>query len=192
MNTLNFSTRGLRLMVLLVFLFSAFPAWGQQSTSFPFHEVQKLTPEQVRIQKYKLERLRIHSLRQEWFIVRGINEKIDDATLLKMIGDTEILEAYERDRSIGNGITLGGLVLLGSGGILLTDFISFDNSFFVGLGLVVAGAAAALIGESWSGNIDESLTGHIIDRKDAEIYVKEYNIKLKKELQLEHMTDLEL
>lgn len=194
MNSLTFSTpRILRLILVGLMLFGvSTPAWAQQSTAFPFHEVQKLTPEQVRIQKYKLERLRIVTLRQDWTVIRGINEKIDDATLLKMVGETDVLKAYERDRSIGNGITLGGLVLLGSGGILLTDFISFDNSFFVGLGLIVAGAAAALIGESWAGNIDESLTGHIIERVEAEKYVKQYNSDLKKELQLENVPGLDL
>jgi len=177
--------------IFLLLLFCLpLPVMAQQSQSFPFHEVNKLTPEQVKIQKFKLQRLRLHQVRGEWFVIRGINEKIDDVTLLKMIEKTEIIEQYEMNQLIGNSIAMGGLALVAGGGIIMTDMVSFNNSFLVGLGTVIAGGAMALGGEMWAGNVGE-ISGHILDRNTAEKYITEYNLNLKKELGLEHLPNLE-
>ena len=166
------------------------PLMAQQSSSFPFNEVQQLTPEQVKIQKYKLQRLRLNQVRGEWTIIRGINEKIDDVTLLKMVQKTDIIEIYEMNQAIGNSVALAGLGLVAGGGLIMTDVISFSNSFLVGLGIIIAGGAMALGGEMWAGNIG-NISDHLLDRTMAEVYVGEYNQNLKKELGLENLPNLE-
>lgn len=177
-------------LALLFCLCLSTPVWAQNNTSFPFNEVQQLTPEQIQIQKYKLQRLRVHQLQGEWFIIRGINEKIDDITLLKMVGASERLENHNQNQLIGNSMALGGLVIMAGGGLMLTDVIKFQNSTLVGIGTIVAGGALALAGEMWAGNIGEA-SEHLVDKQEAETMVKAYNINLKKELGLEHLTTLD-
>lgn len=164
---------------------------GWTIAQFPFNDQQPLTPEQVKIQKYKLERLRVNTLRDDWYVVRGINERLDDVTLLKLTGRTTQVEDQNFKQTVGNGIALGGLVVMGAGGLLMTDIFKFSNSFLVGIGLLVLGGAAALGGELWAGNIGEENAGHILERPEAEALVKEYNEKLKKELGIEHVPGLE-
>lgn len=165
-------------------------AQSPQSMPFPFTEVQNLNPEETRIQKYKLERLRIQQVRQEWQIIRGINEKIDDHTLLKMIGENKRLREITTTQLIGNSISIGGLVLAGAGGIVMTDIVRFQGSVFVGLGMVVAGIAAVITGEYFATNMFD-FSGHILERREAEDLVKAYNAELKRELRLEHLKELD-
>lgn len=163
-----------------------------QTAQFPFNDQQPLTPEQVKIQKYKMERIRVQVLRDEWFITRGINERIDDMTLLKLTGRTAKVEDHELKQTIGNGAAIGGLALVAGGGLLLTDVVKFTNSFWVGIGLVIIGGAAAIGGQVYAGNIaGDEAPGHLIDRPEAEVLAKEYNDKLKKDLGLEHVPNLD-
>ncbi|MBF2052843.1 MAG: hypothetical protein IGS03_05175 [Candidatus Sericytochromatia bacterium] len=165
-------------------------AQSTQSMPFPFTEVQNLSPEETRIQKYKLQRLRIQQVRQEWQIIRGINEKIDDQTLLKMIGENARLREITTTQLIGNSISIGGLVLAGAGGIVMTDIVRFEGSVFVGLGMIVTGIAAVIAGEYFATNMFD-FSGHILERREAEDLVKAYNAELKRELRLEHLKELD-
>lgn len=162
-----------------------------QLAQFPFNDQQPLTPEQVKIQKYKMERIRVQVLRDEWFIVRGINERLDDMTLLKLVGRTTKVDDHEFKQLVGNGMALGGLALVAGGGLMLTDVLKFQNSFWVGIGLIIIGGATAIGGELYAGNIGEEAAGHIIDRPEAEAMAKEYNDKLKRDLGIEHVPNLD-
>jgi hypothetical protein len=163
---------------------------AQQNMPFPFNEVKNLSPEDTRIQKYKLERMRIQQVRQEWQIIRGVNEKIEDQTLLKMIGENERLREITTNQLIGNSISIGGLVLAAAGGIVMTDIVRFEGSVFVGLGIIVVGIAAVIAGEFFATNMFD-FSGHILERREAEELVKMYNANLKRELKLEHLTELD-
>ena len=186
MKTMTFPVRWL--MLVLMFLSVTTPALAQGN--FPFNDVQELTPEQLKIQKYKLQRLRIQMLRDDWYIIRGINERLDDMTLFKLTGRTTKIEEEQFRVTVGNYVGIGGLVVAAAGGLILTDLIKFQNSPLVGIGLVVVGGAAAIGGQLWAGNISEE-NPHVIERSDAELMVKEYNEKLKKDLGVDNVPNLE-
>ena len=179
---------GLCLGLLMLF---GTPVMAQTSGSFPFDDVKHLTPEQIKVQKYKLQRLRVKQIHQDWYIIRGINEKVDDSTLLKMLDRTELLEKDAMTKTIGNGVALGGLALIAGGGLMLTDLIKFPNSTLVGVGTIITGGALVIGGEVWAGNLGGAEGGHLIDRREAEELVATYNQDLKKELGVENVPNLE-
>lgn len=181
--------RLLSLLMLLCFCLPL-PVLAQQNTSFPFNEVQQLTPEQIKIQKYKLERLRIAQIRGEWNVIRGVNEKVTDTELLKLLGKTDQLKDVHFNQTMGNAVALTGLALVTGGGLLMSNIISFDNSILIGIGAIIAGGAMALGGEIWAGNVGD-VNDHILDRHEAEQYIEEYNQQLKKELGVENIPNLE-
>ncbi len=160
-----------------------------QSNSPFYTEPQSLTPEQINIQNYKMQRLRIQTVQQDWYITRGVNQRISEETLLKMTGNTERLKTRAANQNFGNTITIGGLGLMALGALFLSNLIAFDNSFWYGLGAFLTGGAVALVGESWAGNLQE-LDGHMIERFEAETLIKEYNAQLKKEMGLENVPNL--
>jgi hypothetical protein len=181
-------TRSLCLILTSFLLLVSTPVGAQ--TTFPFPDRDQLTQEELQIQRYKLQRLRITRERDRWYIIRGINENIEDITLIKMVGRTQQLEAIEQGRMVGTSITIGGLALMVGGGLMLANVIKFDNSPLVGVGLIVTGGAMAVYGELSAGNIGDVYT-HILDQREAEAYVKEYNEQLKKQLGLEHLQSLD-
>jgi hypothetical protein len=191
MATLTFPHTWIRSLCLVLtsflLLFST-PVAAQ--TTFPFPDRDQLTQEELQIQRYKLQRLRITRERDRWYIIRGINENIEDMTLLKLVGRTQQLETIEQGRMIGTSITIGGLALMVGGGLMLANVIQFNNSSLVGVGLIVSGGAMAVYGELSAGNIGDTYS-HILDQREAEGYVKEYNDQLKKQLGLEHLQSLE-
>lgn len=176
------------LMVLVMLLSIPMPALAQNN--FPFESTQPLTPEQIKIQKYKLSRLRVQELRDDWFVVRGINERLDDMTVLKLSGRTIKLKDEESKQTITTYVLIGGLVVAGVGGLLLTDIVKFTNSTTIGIGLVVVGGVAAIGAEFYAGNIGEE-NPHLLERSDAEAIAKEYNAKLKQELGIENLPNLD-
>lgn len=182
-----------RLIVFLlgIFMLVGTPVLAQTSGSFPFDDIKQLTPEQIKIQKYKLQRLRVKQIHQDWYIIRGINEKIDDSTLLKMLEKTELLEKDAADKTLGNGVALGGLALIAGGGLMLTDLIKFPNSTLVGIGTIIAGGALVVGGEIWAGNLGDAEAKHLIERREAEELVATYNQDLKKELGVENVPNLD-
>lgn len=160
-----------------------------QSNSPFYTEPQSLSPEELNIQKFKLQRLRIQNAHRDWYITRGVNERIDEVTLLKMTGQAERLSRREVNQNIGNSMSIGGLSLMAVGAVLLANLVKFDGSFWYGLGAFVAGGTLALVGESWAGNLNE-LDGHILERYEAEALIKQYNDELKKEMGVEGISDL--
>lgn len=181
--------RGLGWLMALVMLLSIpMPALAQNN--FPFDSTQPLSPEQLKVQKYKLSRLRVQELRDDWFVVRGINERLDDMTVLKLSGRTIKLKDEESKQTIITYVLIGGLVVAGVGGLLLTDILKFTNSTTIGIGLVVVGGAAAIGAEVYAGNIGEE-NPHLLERADAEAITKEYNAKLKQELGIENLPNLD-
>jgi hypothetical protein len=162
----------------------ALPMYAEPS--FPFSDVQQLNHEQLQVQKYKLQRLRIKQMQSYWLILRGINEKIDDLTLLKMVNHSEILDEINRGQMIGNGIALGGLGLGGAGGLMMGNVIKFNGSFWVGLAAIILGAGMAITGELMAGNIGDEFS-HILEQPQAERFVAEYNDELKKQLGIAHI-----
>ncbi len=160
-----------------------------QSNSPFYTEPQSLSPEELNIQKFKLQRLRIQNAHRDWYITRGVNERIDEVTLLKMTGQAERLSQREVNRNIGNSMSIGGLSLMAVGAVLLANLVKFDGSFWYGLGAFLAGGTLALVGESWAGNLNE-LDGHILERYEAEALIKQYNDELKKEMGVEGISDL--
>ncbi|MGV3527083.1 MAG: hypothetical protein ACO1RX_22900 [Candidatus Sericytochromatia bacterium] len=164
------------------------PAWSQ--ANFPFNDVQQLTPDDLKVQKYKLQRLRITQIREQWFIIRGINERVADLTLLELVGETQILEDRDQQQLIGNSVAIGGLALMAVGGLMLGDLLKFPNSGLVGVGAIITGGALAVGSEIWIGNIGDE-TGHLITLQQAEAHVKTYNDKLKKELGVENVPNLD-
>lgn len=156
----------------------------------PFYtQPQSLSPEQLKIQKYKLQRLRIQNAHRDWYITRGVNERVDEITLLKLTGQTERLSNRQVNQSIGNSMSIAGLSLMGVGGILLANLVKFDGSFWYGLGAFLAGGTLAFVGEGWANNLSE-LDGHIMERLEAEALIKQYNNELKKEMGVEDISDL--
>jgi hypothetical protein len=162
----------------------------QAEPSFPFSDVQQLNQEQLQVQKYKLQRLRVKQLQNYWLIMRGINEKIDDLTLLKMIGKSDILDNIHHNQMLGNGIALGGLGVAGVGGLMMGNIIKFNGSFWVGLGALLIGTGMAVSGEMMSGNIGDEFS-HILERSEAERFVAEYNEELKKKLGIAQLPNLD-
>jgi len=179
------------------------PAWSQTASSLPatqsfrvaqsdspfYTQPQSLSPEQLKIQKYKLQRLRIQNAHRDWYITRGVNERVDEVTLLKLTGQTERLSNRQVNQSIGNSMSIGGLSLMAVGGVLLANLVKFDGSFWYGLTAFVAGGTLALVGESWANNLGE-LDGHVMERLEAEALIKQYNDELKKEMGVENISDL--
>ncbi|MBT9544226.1 MAG: hypothetical protein IV090_02420 [Candidatus Sericytochromatia bacterium] len=166
----------------------AMPMYAEPS--FPFSDVQQLNHEQLQVQKYKLQRLRIKQMQSYWLILRGINEKIDDLTLLKMVNHSEILDEINRGQMIGNGVALGGLGLAGAGGLMMGNVIKFNGSFWVGLAAIILGAGMAITGEMMAGNIGDEFS-HILEQPQAERFVAEYNDELKKQLGIAHIPNLD-
>lgn len=160
-----------------------------QSNSPFYTEPQSLSPEELNIQKFKLQRLRIQNAHRDWYITRGVNERIDEVTLLKMTGQAERLSRREVNQNIGNSMSIGGLSLMAVGAVLLANLVKFDGSFWYGLGAFLAGGTLALVGESWAGNLNE-IDGHILERYEAEALIKQYNDELKKEMGVEGISDL--
>ncbi|PIQ27996.1 hypothetical protein COW36_03340 [bacterium (Candidatus Blackallbacteria) CG17_big_fil_post_rev_8_21_14_2_50_48_46] len=158
--------------------------------SFPFNDVQQLTQQDLLVQKYKLQRLRIKELKNHWLIMRGINDKVDDMTLLKMIGKTDVLDKVEENQTFGNTLTLSGLGLMAVGGLLASNLIKFDGAIWVGIAGLIGGGALAISGEMMAGNIGDEFS-HILDRQQAERYVAEYNEELKKKLGIAHIPNLD-
>jgi hypothetical protein len=166
------------------------PAFQLAQSDSPFYtQPQSLSPEQLKVQKYKLQRLRIQNAHRDWYITRGVNERVDEVTLLKLTGQTERLSTRQVNQSIGNTMTVSGLSLMAVGGVLLANLVKFDGSFWYGLGAFVAGGTVALVGESWANNLSE-LDGHVIERLEAEALIKQYNDELKKEMGVEDISDL--
>ena len=175
------------------------PGWSAAPSTQSFHlaqsdspfytEPQSLSPEQLKIQKYKLQRLRIQDAHRDWFITRGVNQRVDEITLLKLTGQIERLSTRQINQSIGNSMTVGGLSLMAVGGVLLANLVKFDGSFWYGLSAFVAGGVLALVGEGWANNLSE-LDGHVMERLEAESLIKQYNDELKKEMGVEGISDL--
>lgn len=180
-------------MILMVMLCSSsVGAWAQtlEPMPFPFAEDKQLTPEQIKIQKYKMRRLRIAIEPKGWHIVKGISERISDDTLMRLAHQNERLAEFERQAMIGHAIGLGGILLTAGGGVLVSNVFKIENGIWYGIGAIVLGGAAAIIGETLAGAIGDE-NAHMISREDAEGYVKMYNTELKKELELQDVKDLE-
>lgn len=182
------SLRSLWLLLLCALL--VLPVSVHAEPSFPFNEVQKLSPQDILIQKYKLQRLRIKEMQNHWMIMRGINDRVDDLTLLKLLGKTDLLQRIDHERTMGNSIALGGLGLMAAGGLLSGNVIKFEGALWVGIAALIGGAAMAITGEMMAGNIGDEFS-HILERSQAEQYVAEYNEELKKKLGIAHLPNLD-
>lgn len=181
----------LRCFLSLALVMPGFSPAFAAPQSFPFDgNVETLTPEEIQIQRYKLQRLRIKLDHGRWYIVRGINDNIDDFNLLKMVGKAEKIKEYEQSQLVGNSIALGGLALLITGGLMLSNIVKLDNGNIIGIGLVVVGGGMALTGEMMAGNIGDEYF-HIIEMSEAEKYIAEYNEALKKKLGVSHIENLD-
>jgi hypothetical protein len=176
------------LILLELWLVLALPVMAEPS--FPFNEVQQLTPEQMLVQKYKLQRLRIKEMQNHWLIMRGVNDKVDDVTLLKLLNKTEVLRKVEQGQNLGNMLSLSGLGLMAGGGLLAGNIFKFEGSLWIGIAGLIAGGALVLTGEMMAGNIGDEFS-HILERIQAEQYVAEYNEELKKKLGITHVPNLE-
>lgn len=159
------------------------------SQIYPFEDGQQLSPIQIKVQKFKMTRLRIIDDKNKWYIVRGINEEISDETLLSFVNQTDRLKKLEGKRFIGDSIAISGILIMGGGGILVSDVLKIENGLWYGIGLLVVGGVAAIVGEVFAGNMGSNKYNHSINRQEAEIYVKEFNEELKKKLGIE---DLEI
>ena len=175
-------------LVLLLQLCLVWPALAEPS--FPFNEVQQLTPEQVLIQKYKMQRLRLKEMQNHWLIMRGVNDKIDDLTLLKMLNKTDQLRKVEQNQNFGNILSLSGLGLMAVGGLLAGNVFKFDGSLWIGIAGLITGGALTLTGEIMTGNIGDEFS-HLLERTQADQYVTEYNEELKKKLGVAHVPNLD-
>lgn len=180
--------RGVCLLFLYILLALPIPAWAEPS--FPFNDVQPLSPQDILVQKYKLQRLRIKEMQHYWMIMRGINDRVDDITLLKLLGKTDILQRIEQERTMGNSIALGGLGLMAIGGLMAGNVIKFEGALWVGIAALIGGVAMAITGEMMAGNIGDEFS-HILERSQAEQYIEEYNEELKKKLGIAHLPNLD-
>lgn len=180
-------------VICLILGSSATGVWAQQpqnTSGFPFSEDNQLTPEQIKIQKYKMRRLRIVVEAKTWHVVKGVSERISDETLMRLVNKTERLEEFERQAMIGHAIGLGGIILTAGGGVLVSNVFKIENGIWYGIGAIIVGGAAAILGETMAGAIGDE-NAHMLTRDEADAYSKEYNEKLKKELNVQDIKDLE-
>lgn len=175
------------LLAICLFLGIPLQAWAQ---SFPFNETQPLTSDQVLIQKYKLERLRVKQLRDDWFIIRGINEKIEESTLLKLTGNEADLEDRSQRQLIGSSVGMGGLVAAGTGLLMVTNVIKVEHGFWIGLTALIGGSALVAYGSILAGDLESGFT-HIMSQEEARQLVQEYNQNLKKKIGVDHLPNLD-
>ncbi len=154
---------------------------------YRYEEQKDLTPEQVSILKYKMERITIRQEFGKWTITQGINTDLTDVQLLKLINSEHIasdrLRGVESKQNIGAAISIAGLALSVIGGIVLSNIIKIENNTYYGAGGIAAGVVLFGVGNVISPIVNDE-NEHVITVEEAKNAAQKYNTELKLKLHL--------
>lgn len=172
-------------IILITLLFFINNSYAQNN--YYFEDKKELTQQEIKIWKYKMSRLSVRYENGKWEILQGINSRLTDIELLKLINSEDIgykrLKNAENKQNLGNLLSITGLVIGLAGGFLLTSIFKFENSTIYGISGIAAGIALLFTGASLSPLIQDE-EGHIISMEEAEFGISLYNKKLKENLGL--------
>lgn len=172
--------------VILTIIFFINNSYAQQN-KFYFDDRTELTPQEVKIWKYKMSKLSIRYEYGKWDIIQGINTTLTDMQLLKLVNSEEIgyqrLKNLESKRNIGDMLSISGLLIGLAGVFLLTNILKFENSNIYGIAGVGGGITLLIIGNSLNPLIQDE-ADHILTMEEAKFSVEFYNKHLRESLGL--------
>lgn len=174
--------------LILSFLLTFSLAFNSYATDSDYNFNDKpMTKEEISVWKYKMEKISIFNNHGKWEIIQGINTKLGDIQLLRLVGAeniaTERLKSIEFKQNLGNGISLVGLLGAVLSGIILSNVIKVENGFYYGVGGLSASTGIILLGNYISPVIAEE-DSHIITLDEAVYAANAYNKKLKEMLNI--------
>jgi len=151
---------------------------------FPFEEGGQLTPENIKIQKYKMERIRIKEQNDGWYIIQGINQELSDETLLKLVNEHGKLEELNKRKMIATGISSVGMLVGVGGAFFLSNVVPIENGTWIGIGLTVGGIGLTLAGELLNPVVFDDMSQHFLTMEEASVMADIYNKNLCEKLGL--------
>lgn len=157
-----------------------------------YEETRDLTPQEVNVLKYKMERITIRQEHGKWTVIQGINSELTDMQLLKLVNSeniaTERMKNLESKQNLGSAISLGGIGLGLVGGVFVSNLIKVDNGTYYGIAGIVAGLALLVIGNSISPIVSDE-SDHTITIDEAKNAAQRYNFELRKRLNIKEDID---
>lgn len=154
--------------------------------NYNFHD-KPLTQSEINLWKYKMERISIKNNLGKWEIVQGINTKLGDMELLRLVGAEKIalerIKNVELKQNLGNGVSLLGLIGAVLSGIILGNIIKVNNGVYYGAGGLGVSAVLLVVGNSISPVISDE-NSHVITLDEAIDASDSYNKKLREVLKL--------
>lgn len=175
------------LLIFCLLIFNSFPVMAANDDIYRYEEQKQMTPQEVNIWKYKMERISVHTQAGKWEIIQGINSQLTDMQLLNLVGSeniaTERLKNIETKQAIGSGFMLGGLALGAVGAIFLSGIINIKNGTYYGIGGVAGGLLLLVIGNQLSPLVSDE-SEHIISMEEAKNAAEKYNAQLRKNLNI--------
>lgn len=151
---------------------------------FPFEDGMQLTPESIKIQKYKMERIIIKEENDGWHIIQGINQELSDETLIKLVNEQGKLEELNKRKMLASAVSSIGMLVGLGGAVLLSNVIPMENSTWIGIGLTVGGVGLSIAGELLNPVIFDDFSQHFLTIEDAKEMADIYNKKLCEKLGL--------
>ena len=152
---------------------------------YRFDDQKQLTASEISIWKYKMERIIVRSEFGRWEVVQGINTRLTDTQLLKLVNSehvaTERLKAVEAKQNLGLGVSITGLVITVLGGLFIANIFKVQNGLYYGIGGAVTGAGVFLIGNAMYPVIADE-ESHILNIDEARAAASKYNEQLRKTL----------
>ena len=152
---------------------------------FPFQDQGELTPHDINVQKYKMQRITIKQENENWFIIQGVNTDLTDEALLKLMKQTPKVEEIDSKKNLALTLSSVGFVSGAVGGTIMSNVIPFDNSIWVGLSFVAVGSLLLVIGEMVNPSLFEDISEkHFITMEEAIKLAEKYNKELAAKLEL--------
>jgi hypothetical protein len=154
---------------------------------YKYEDQKQLTPQEVSLWKYKMERITVRQELGKWQIIQGINTELTDIQLLNLVNSENIaidrLKAVEMKQNIGSVFVIGGIILGLVGAVFVSDIIKVNNGLYYGIGGIAGGLGLIVIGNFISPLIvDEA--DHVISIEEARNAAEKYNVQLRKTLKL--------
>lgn len=154
----------------------------------PYNFVDKeMTPLEISIWKYKMEKISVKNEINKWEIVQGINTKLTDMQMLRLVGAENVaaerLKNIEFKQNLGNTLSLVGLAGAILAGLLLGNVIKVNNGFYYGLGGLGVSGAVVVAGNAVSPIVSDE-DAHILTMEEAIFTANSYNKKLKEVLKI--------
>lgn len=148
---------------------------------------KEMTPLEISIWKYKMEKISVKNEINKWEIIQGINTKLTDMQMLRLVGAenvaTERLKSIEFKQNLGNTLSLAGVAAAILAGLFLGNIIKVNNGFYYGLGGLGVGGALVVSGNAISPIVAEE-DSHILTMEEAIFAANSYNKKLKEVLKI--------